>query len=315
MISTMLKNIKFLFFITLISLTTISCFRNSPESKTSIKNFAIKNTEELYQFLTYDDNRYPLISLHRGGPTTGYPENAIETFAFNASYRPVLVECDIRLTKDLVLVLMHDNTLTRTTNGSGKIEDKTLADIKQLRLKDPEGKLTPYRIPTLEEALAWGKGKVLFTLDIKQNVPYDLVIRAIRNKQAESNIIIITYSADQAAVVHNLAPDLMISASIKNKEDLTRLNERDIPDNRIIAFIGTREANKDLIEMIHGHGIMTILGTLGNLDRQAKQKGDQVYADFIENGADILSTDRPIEAGRVLDFYIKKRNITSKFIQ
>lgn len=313
----MLKRINLFLFLTFITVFLTACFRNgtSTDVLANNKNLNLKTVEELYQFLTYDENRYPLISLHRGGPTNGYPENAIETFAFNASYRPVIVECDVQLTKDSALVLMHDRNLERTTNGTGQVDTKTKDELKNLRLKDPNGKLTPYRIPTLEEALAWGKGKVIFTLDVKQGVPYDLVIRAIRNQKSESHTVIITYSANQAAAVHNLAPDLMLSAPIKNVSDLVRLNDRDIPDNRLIAFIGTREAEKSLIDLIHGHGIMCILGTLGNLDRQAKQKGDQLYARFIENGADILSTDRPIEAGRILDFYIKKRNITSKFIQ
>lgn len=313
----MLRKISLFSFLIFTTVLFASCFRTGTSSDVlaSSKTLNLKTVEELYQFLTYDENRYPLISLHRGGPTTGYPENAVETFAFNASYRPVIVECDVRLTKDSVLVLMHDSNLNRTSNGFGQLNAKTKSELKSLRLKDPGGKLTPYRIPTLEEALAWGKGRVVFTLDIKTDVPYDLVIRAIRNQNAESNTVIITYSANQAAVVHNLAPDLMISAPIKSKADLTRLNDRDIPDNRIIAFIGTREADKDLIDLLHGHGIMCILGTLGNLDKQAKEKGDQLYARFIENGADVLSTDRPLEAGRILDFYIKKRNITSKFIQ
>ncbi|MEN5235638.1 glycerophosphodiester phosphodiesterase family protein [Sphingobacterium faecium] len=311
------KKINLFLFLTFVTVFLAACFRNgtSTDVLANNKNLNLKTVEELYQFLTYDENRYPLISLHRGGPTTGYPENAIETFAFNASYRPAIVECDVQLTKDSALILMHDSRLERTTNGSGKVDEKTKNELKNLRLKDPNGKLTPYRIPTLEEALAWGKGKVIFTLDVKQGVPYDLVIRAIRNQKSESNTVIITYSANQAAVVHNLAPDLMLSAPIKNVADLLRLNDRDIPDNRLVAFIGTSEAEKSLIDLIHGHGIMCILGTLGNLDKQAKQKGDQLYARFIENGADILSTDRPLEAGRILDFYIKKRNITSKFIQ
>src|SRR5690606_39940190 len=96
-----------------------------------------------------------------------------------------------------------------------------------------------------------------------------------------------------SAVVHNLAPDLMISASIKNVEDLVRLNDLDVPDTRLVAFIGTSQADKKLTDLLHQHGILCILGTIGNLDRQAQQRGEQVYAEYIENGADILSTDRP----------------------
>lgn len=297
--------------------TLASCFRHSGDTEGLPvgKRIQLTSAEDLYQFLTYDDNRYPLVSLHRGGPSSGYPENALETFAYNASLQPVIVECDVRLSKDSALVLMHDNTLDRTTTGHGAVKSLTLAELKKLRLVDNNKKITPYKIPTLDEALAWGKGKVIFTLDIKNDVPYESVINAIRKQRAESSVVIITYSAAQASKVHNLAGDLMISASVKNLDDLVRLSEKDIPDNRLLAFVGSREADPQLTKILHDHGIMCILGTQGNLDRQATKKGFQVYADFIDRGADILSTDRPTEAGRALNFYIKKRGITSKFVQ
>ncbi|WP_282637754.1 glycerophosphodiester phosphodiesterase family protein [Sphingobacterium thalpophilum] len=297
--------------------TLASCFRHSGDTEGLPvgKRIQLTSAEDLYQFLTYDDNRYPLVSLHRGGPSSGYPENALETFAYNASLQPVIVECDVRLSKDSALVLMHDNTLDRTTTGHGAVKSLTLAELKKLRLVDNNKKITPYKIPTLDEALAWGKGKVIFTLDIKNDVPYESVINAIRKQRAESSVVIITYSAGQASKVHNLAGDLMISASVKNLDDLVRLSEKDIPDNRLLAFVGSREADPQLTKILHDHGIMCILGTQGNLDRQATKKGFQVYAGFIDRGADILSTDRPTEAGRALNFYIKKRGITSKFVQ
>jgi len=69
-----------------------------------------------------------------------------------------------------------------------------------------------------------------------------------------------------------------------------------------------------LINLLHAHGIKTILGTMGNLDRQAKARGYQVYAEYVENGADILSTDNVEDAQKALDFYIKKRNLSSPYI-
>src|SRR5690606_3823 len=101
--------------------------------------------------------------------TDGYPENAIETFEYWAKQFPLIIECDVRMSKDSVLVLMHDETLDRTSNGNGAIHKSTLDELKKLRLKDSNGELTDYQIPTLEEALIWGKGNVIFTLDVKQN--------------------------------------------------------------------------------------------------------------------------------------------------
>ncbi|PPL02421.1 glycerophosphoryl diester phosphodiesterase [Parapedobacter indicus] len=273
------------------------------------------SVDELYRFLTYHEKRYPLISVHRGGASKGFPENALETFENNFRQQPIIIECDIRATKDGVLVLMHDETLDRTTTGTGQVQDVEFSALKKLKLKDIEGNVTPYRIPTLDETLQWGAGKVIFTLDVKRGVSYASVIDAIRRNKAEAYSVVITYSADQAAVVHQLAPNVMISASIQSAGDLLRLNDHSIPDNRLVAFVGTREADKELYDLLHGHGILCILGTLGNLDKQAAVRGDTVYTALIERGADILSTDRPLEAGKALQAYRIKHKITSRFIK
>src|SRR5690606_29169795 len=122
---------------------------------------------------------------------------------------------------------------------------------------------------------------------------YEKVVEAVRRVGAEANVVIITYTADQAAAVYQRAPDLMISASIRKPDDLLRLNEYGVPDNRLVAFVGTSEPDEALYKLLHDHGIMCILGTMGNLDKRAGVRGDEVYYDLIARGADILSTDRP----------------------
>ncbi|MBA8988415.1 glycerophosphodiester phosphodiesterase family protein [Sphingobacterium cellulitidis] len=310
---------SFISFSIFIALLSTSCFRTN--SSANVNNmphvdqvFNLRTVDDLYHFLTYNENSYPLVSAHRGGPSDGFPENAIPTFAEVANKMPAIIECDISMSKDSVLVLMHDETLDRTTNGKGKLSKKTYEELSQLQLKDNNGNLTNFRIPTLEDALNWGIGRVIYTLDVKKSVPYEKVIELIRKTKSEANSIIITYSANQAEVVNRLAPDIMISATIKNRDDLTRLSELSIPDTRIIAFVGTSEPDSTLYSLLRQHGIKSILGTIGNLDRSAEKSGYQMYADFIVRGADVLSTDRPFEAWKALDFYIKKRNIESPFI-
>ena len=75
------------------------------------------------------------------------------------------MEVDLARTKDGHLILLHDNTLDRTTTGKGKPEDHTLAEIKALRLRNGCHIKTIYKVPTLEEALLAAKGKVMLNLD------------------------------------------------------------------------------------------------------------------------------------------------------
>lgn len=300
-----------------------ACFRQSGHTTqtgetidflSSRKNFQLQSVEDLYAFLTYDEKRFPLVSAHRGGPDVGFPENAIETFDRVAHAMPAIIECDIRLSKDSILVLMHDERLDRTTNGKGRIGNYTYAELQELRLKDTEGNLTPYTIPSLEDALLWGRGRAVFTLDAKQDVPYQLLSEVIRKTEAEAYSVVITYNVNQAVALHRAAPDLMISVSVKSAKDLTRLVSAHIPDNRLLAFVGLSQPDSSLVKTLHDYGIKVILGTMGNLDKQAAARGYQVYAEYIENGADILSTDRPFEAYKALNYYIRKRNISSPYI-
>lgn len=274
----------------------------------------LATVDDLYRLMTYHEKRYPLVSAHRGGPGRGLPENALETFENTFQQQPVIIECDVRMTRDSVLVLLHDETLDRTTTGTGKLAAIDAKALKQLRLKDPDGAVTGYRIPTLDQALQWGAGKVVFTIDVKRGIPYSAVVDAIRRNKAESYSVIITYNADQAAEVHQLAPDLMISASIRSANDLLRLADHSIPDNRLVAFVGVSEVDNKVYELLHGHGILCILGTMGNLDNRAAVRGDTVYTNLVVRGADILSTDRPLEAGKALRSYRGKNRLSSPFV-
>lgn len=256
---------------------------------------------DLAEYLRYQPDKKPLISAHRGGGDyKGYPENCIESFAFLARKMPVVIETDISMTRDSVLLMMHDDTYERTTTGTGRVSDQDWQYARTLYLEDNKGNRTRYRIPTLDEVLKWGRGKVVYTLDVKRSVPLHRVVEAVQKAGAADYAAIITYSVQQAELIHRLDPSLMISVTIRNKEEYERLREAGVPDHRMVAFVGTREAPAELYDFLHKKGIMCILGTLGNLDKMATARGDEVYVKFVDNGADILSTDRPIEAGRVL---------------
>jgi len=265
---------------------------------------SFRNADELRNFLNRKTPGFPLISAHRGGPMAGFPENAIQTFENATTHQPVIIEFDVALSKDSALVIMHDDKLDRTSTGTGAIGTYTRAELQKFNLKDDDGKVTSFKIPTMDEVLKWGKNKVIFTIDIKRGVPYAKIVEAVRRNKAENNSIVITYNANQAAEVHKLAPDLMISASARKIEDIERLNQMGVPNNRIVAFVGTSSPEKAFFDYLHSKGITSILGTMGNLDRSAIANPNQkVYEQLLANGADILSTDELVLAGKQFDSY------------
>ncbi len=236
-----------------------------------------------------------LISAHRGGPMPGYPENALATFERALRFAPALIEADVRLTCDSVLVLMHDETLGRTTTGRGPVAEKTLAELRRLRLVGPRGAATPFRIPTLAEALAWAEGRAVLTLDVKPGVPPERTVAALRRHDAAGRAVVITYTLEDAERYHVLAPNLVLSVSVPTPEAARALFAGPLPTGRLIAFIGVAEHVRDvdpgLVQMLHARGIRVMLGTFGALDERALHRGPQVYEPLLRRGVDVLATD------------------------
>ncbi|AWW35584.1 glycerophosphodiester phosphodiesterase [Streptomyces cadmiisoli] len=109
-----------------------------------------------------------LTAAHRG-QWRDAPENSLPAIRAAFQHGAEIAEIDIQLTKDGVPVLMHDTTVDRTTNGSGRVADLTLAQVKGLRLKEGLGgsqaAVTDEQVPTLEEAMTLVKDRGLVNLD------------------------------------------------------------------------------------------------------------------------------------------------------
>ena len=281
--------------------------------ETQLHRIKLSSLDETEDFYTWASDRIPMVSAHRGGPYPGFPENAIETFVNVLKFSPAIIELDVAMTKDSVLVLMHDDDLERTTTGKGKVNEVTYEYIQSLFLEDMAGNQTEFKVPTLKEALVWSKGKALLTVDIKRSVPYEKIVEEVRETKSEAHAALITYSFEAAKKLNRMAPELMLSVTIRNEEEIQRLEETGIPWNRVIAFTGVAERTPEFNQTLHEKGVFTILGVLGNLDKSAEARGDELYASFVQNGADILASDRPIEAGKAIQNLAPRTSSKAKY--
>ena len=123
----------------------------------------IRTRAQLHAWFRHAPDRPIVVSGHRGGMMAGYPENCIESFEKTLSMMPSFFEIDPRLTRDSVIVLMHDATIDRTTTGTGRVSDYTYEELQAFFLKDREGNVTPYKIPTLEACIAWSRGRTMLS--------------------------------------------------------------------------------------------------------------------------------------------------------
>ena len=153
--------------------------------------------QELQRLFKHSGDKLPLVSAHRGGPLPGYPENCIATFENTLRHTFAILEIDPRYAKDGTIVVHHDSDLARTTTGNGLVADYTVSELKTLKLKDNEGKVTEFQIPTLDEVLQWARGKTVLVLDQK-DVPVAARVKKIEEHKAESYAMLIVYSFKDA---------------------------------------------------------------------------------------------------------------------
>ena len=107
------------------------------------------------------DAGIPLLGGHRGNPAD-HPENTLRSFRSALDAGCDLIECDVHLSSDGRLVVIHDHTLERTTNGKGFVRDHTSAELRRLDAGKGE------RIPLLQEVIELALGKAGIVIEIKQ---------------------------------------------------------------------------------------------------------------------------------------------------
>jgi glycerophosphoryl diester phosphodiesterase len=149
------------------------------------------------------------IIAHRGS-SADRPENTLAAFSRAIEVGATALEVDIRTAKDQHLVLSHDATLDRTTNGQGNIADKTLAEIKALDAGDKfDNRFRNERVPTLGEALTLCRGKIDVLLDLKeQGEAYAAAVAAeVRRSGEPRRTIVGVRSTQQAAQFRKLLPE------------------------------------------------------------------------------------------------------------
>lgn len=254
----------------------------------------IPSRTELHAWFRYSPERPIVVSGHRGGMVTGYPENCIESFEKTLTMMPSFFEIDPRLTKDSVIVLMHDATLDRTTTGKGKVSDYTYAELQQFFLKDREGNITPYKIPTLEECIAWSRGKTILNLDIK-DVPLE-VMSAFVNRLAPPNVMYTVRNAAQARTYLDRDPQAMFSCWCKNMKEYAEYAAQDIHWSQMMAYVGTMiiPAQQELYDSLHRNGVMCMISLAPTHDRRATDaERIRGYELEIPTGCDVIETDYP----------------------
>ncbi len=276
-------------------------------SASKLHRIDAQTVQGLQALFKFTGEPLPLVSGHRGGPDKGWPENCIPTFERTLQHTFAMLEIDPRYTKDGAIVVSHDATLERTSTGKGKVTDFTLAELKQLRLKDTEGKVTEFQMPTLDEALIWARGKTVLVLDQK-DVPVAVRVKKIEEHQAEGHAMLIVNTFKDAQACYAANTNIMMEVMIPNRAKAAEFDALGIPWHNVVAFVGhVPPEDLQLYDLIHAKGAHCMIGTSRNLDRKfirkevpALRELETGYRDFLKRGADLIETDIPAHLGPML---------------
>ena len=148
------------------------------------------------------------IIAHRGA--SGHaPENTMAAFQLAMEQGADGIELDVMLSKDGRLVVFHDHTVDRTTNGTGRVKDMTLAQLQSLDAGNGE------KIPTLEEVLKTYGGQLLINIDLRNYAtPFDGLARGVAELLSSNgfsrSVIVSAFNPFNLMRIRRLCPEVKV---------------------------------------------------------------------------------------------------------
>jgi glycerophosphoryl diester phosphodiesterase len=217
-----------------------------------------------------------VVIAHRG-EHLHHTENTLPAFQAAIDAGADFFECDVRTTSDGRLVLMHDASVDRTTNGKGKISDLTFDQVRSLRAGASS-------IPTFEEALRLAKGHIGVYVDYKEAAP-DAIVAAIDGAEMGEHVVIYG-DPDPLRQIHLSRSAWKVMPEAENPARLRELIA--LLHLRVAAF-DSSDFRPDTIEVARTAGLDIYLDCLGPKDNE------RGWSEALDGGATGIQTDHPAE--------------------
>lgn len=261
-------------------------------------------TERLLAEMKNPKSKYVFVAAHRGD-WRNWPENSLEAVQSAIDMGVDIVEIDVAMTRDSVLIVMHDRRVNRTTKAKGLVSDFDYAELSKYRLKSGHGVTTACKIPTLEEMLLLCRDKAIVNID-SNGWPYFDRIYELLERTGTLDQVIIKCGADvdRARKVIKGRKVMFMPIICPNSERSVATLKRYLAEYPCIAYevcmyktVGQSET--DCIRDIIAHGSHVWTDTLwdsvsgGYSDDAAVKDPDKIYGKHLELGATMIQTDRP----------------------
>ena len=239
-----------------------------------------------------------LFAAHRGGALL-WPENSLLAFRNAAETLGAdFLEFDVHLSKDGEVVVIHDPTLDRTTTGRGPVRERTLAELRALRLRDRTGAVTDETVPALDDvaALAMRTGRQML-LEIKVNEAghrypgiEEKVFAVLDRHRATPATVVMAFERETWRRVRALRPDARAGAlySRRTIEDVRSTLKAELDQARQagVALLGLHQGliDADTVALVRNERMSLGVWTVN--DEAAIRR-------IIDLGVDVIITDRP----------------------
>ena len=280
----------------------------------SLTVLAEDRAEKLRENL-FHNPKYVTVVAHRGD-WRNHPENSLPAFQSCIEMGVDMIEIDLQRTKDGELILMHDRTVDRCTNGKGKISEMTYDEIQRLRLRPQHSaSVTRNHIPTLEEVLNLCKGKILINID--KGYDYFQQVYELMEKTGTTNQVIIKsgHSLEKIRKENGTVLSKVIYMPIVNlnSEDAEARIDEFITIHPVAVECCIDKYNQNverLLQKLCDAGIKIWINSIwaslcdGHDDDRAVELGEpnESWGWILDRGATLIQSDRP----RELLQYLKK---------
>lgn len=239
----------------------------------------------------------PTVIAHRGNHQHA-PENTLRAFRDAIAAGVDFVEVDLRTTRDSVLLVMHDETVDRTTNGNGRVSQMNWKELQNLTVTDKNhSENGTEKIPAFVDVLKLCKGKMKIYLDFKA-ASVEPTWKQIKSFGMENDVVVYVNSMDQYEQWRAHAPRLPIICSLPRytsnvAESFLNQTPAEILDGRLNDY------TTDLISLIHQKGVKVWI------DVQHPREDSITWSQALSLPCDGLQTDHPEE----LINYLKQRGL------
>ena len=295
-----MKATKFLF-IVFAALAMAACAQK-PQYATRV--------EKILAEINDPNSKYIAVISHRGD-WRNYPENSIPAIESIIRMGVDMMELDVKMTKDSVMVLMHDKTINRMTNGKGLVSDFTYDSLMTFNMKRAHNVTTDsIKVPTLRQAFECCKDRILINVDHAHNYYKEIVELAeemgmtgqvlMKGKKSIDQV-----AADMAPYKNNLLYMPIIDINKEKGQQLfyDYVNRGVVPMAFEVCWQENGEEMEKCVAEIKKMGSKlwvntfwpSVCGGFGNDDDAALDAVDpaDVYGQYVEMGASLIQTDRP----------------------